>query len=482
MMNERKVTHHTAATATANGETMNLTGIGQVAVQISGVFVGTVTFEATVDQSNWAAVEAINTATGAKATTATATGIYVIPVAAYRLFRARLTWTSGTSITVVGLGVEEGAGLSTADVDSTSSIPAGSNNIGDVDIASVTPHPVTPIVTVYSPTGTAYMKVTPNAANRTMFVRPRTVTQSLVYAPLVTHKIADTTTTIGAADPGAADLPANITAADEILADCNTHIASTVYHLAAGTAFYHCHKAADATNTSDSTDVGDSDLPGGYTMYTELKADLIAHAASVVFHKAAVAVLALPGVPNSESLLVAATNALRLAMIAHLPSTAAHSIADYENNRIITALAADATDTAGCKTNLNAIHDCWNSHCGIGAAAHADLPAVIAGANAAQAGILAHMYDATVAHGGTADLVQSALLAAGTTATNLATAAALLHLAKDIYNAHCAILDGGAYVTAGPVGLPIEWPCLGSFWCKTDTSSGVFTTSEFRSA
>jgi len=358
----------------------------------------------------------------------------------------------------------------------------GSITVSGSTTTTMEPYPAAPILTVYTPGSAAYMKVIPTATALKLVVRPRTITENLIYAPLITHKIADTTTTIGAADPGVADLPACITAADEILADVNTHIASTAYHLAAGTAFVSGHKATDATNTSTAAAMGEGDLAAGYVLYAELKADLTAHAASTVFHTAAVAVApALPATPDSQGLLVAATNALRLALIAHAGSVAAHSVADVENVRLVTATAADATNTAGCRTNLNLFQTYWNSHVGIGASAHADLPAVIVGANAAKVGVLAHMLDATTAHGGTADATNRATLLAVDNASNLATAATLLHALKDTYNAHCAIVDGGAYITAGPVGLPIDWPCLGAFFAKT-SASGVFTVSEFRSA
>jgi hypothetical protein len=103
---ERKVTFQNAASATANGTVMNLTGLSYVALQISGSFVATVTFEATIDGSTWVAVEALNASGGSVGTTATEAGIYVSNVAGYRQFRARLTWGSGTSCTVTGIGVD----------------------------------------------------------------------------------------------------------------------------------------------------------------------------------------------------------------------------------------------------------------------------------------------------------------------------------------------------------------------------------------
>lgn len=351
-------------------------------------------------------------------------------------------------------------------------------NEGSSYIRGVLPYPATPTCTVYSPSGTAYMKVTPSATTLQLVVRPRTVTQSMVYAPIVTHKIADTTTTIGAADPD--DLAKSKTALDEILADTNTHIASLTYHVAAGAAWYAGHIVDDDTNLIEAADMGAGDLAAGYTLYAELKLDLTAHAASTTFHPSAVALLTLPGTPDSEALLVAATNAMRLALIAHFGSAVAHSVADPINVDLVTATAADAVNTAGCRTNLNLYKAYLNSHFAVGDATAADLAACVVAANAARAGLLAHMADSTTAHGGVADPTNYATLLASTVASDLATCYALAHIEKDTYNAHCAIHDNGAYVTAGPVGLPIIWNCLGSFFCKTDTSAGVFTVADFR--
>ena len=350
---------------------------------------------------------------------------------------------------------------------------------GARNVRAILPLPLAPVCSVYSPTGTAYMKVVPSADVLQIVVRPRVTTEALLYAPIVTHKIADTTTTIGAADPD--DLAKSKTAADEILADTNTHIANLTYHVAAGGAWYAGHIVDDDTNLIEAAAMGEGDLAAGYTLYAELKLDLIAHAASLVFHPAAVPVLTLPGTPTSEALLVAATNAMRLALIAHLGSSVAHSVGDVENVRLVTATAADATNTAGCRTNLNLYKTYLNSHFAVGDATAADLAAVIVAANAAKAGLLAHMADTTVAHGGIADATNHATLLAVADASDQATANTLLHAEKDTYNAHCAIVDGGAYITAGAAGLPIVWPCRGAFFAKTD-GPGVFTVAEFKSA
>lgn len=128
-MYEHKVTFHNAASATATGTVMNTAGISLVAVQITGTFVATVTFEGSIDKTNYVSLEAVNSATGAKATTATAAGLYFVPVSGVRAFRCNLTWTSGTSITATGIGVEHGNTV-LSDIDLSDTV------IGAVTVAS----------------------------------------------------------------------------------------------------------------------------------------------------------------------------------------------------------------------------------------------------------------------------------------------------------------------------------------------------------
>ena len=100
------VTLQNAAAATGNGTAMLATGYSAVAFQVSGTFVATVTFEGTIDNSNWVSVRATNIATGDVATTATAAGVFVASIAGLGQVRARVTWTSGTSVTVKGQAIE----------------------------------------------------------------------------------------------------------------------------------------------------------------------------------------------------------------------------------------------------------------------------------------------------------------------------------------------------------------------------------------
>ena len=96
-MIEHRYTLQNGATATGVGNVANTIGHAGAALQVSGTFVGTITWQATVDGANWVAVRATNLTSGTQATTATAAGIYFIPVAGLAGIRANITaYTSGT--------------------------------------------------------------------------------------------------------------------------------------------------------------------------------------------------------------------------------------------------------------------------------------------------------------------------------------------------------------------------------------------------
>jgi len=99
------VTLQSAATATGNGTALDVGLYGGVAVQITGTFSATVTFEATIDRTNWIAVKADNLNDRTSATTATAAGIFQIPLSGAVQFRARISAYSSGSVTVKARGV-----------------------------------------------------------------------------------------------------------------------------------------------------------------------------------------------------------------------------------------------------------------------------------------------------------------------------------------------------------------------------------------
>lgn len=69
--------------------------------QITGSFTATINFECTLDGSNWVALECQPVgATASVVTSATAAGIWRFNALGLYAVRARVTWSSGTSVTV----------------------------------------------------------------------------------------------------------------------------------------------------------------------------------------------------------------------------------------------------------------------------------------------------------------------------------------------------------------------------------------------
>jgi len=134
---EWDTTLQSAAAAAGNGTAHDLLSAAAVALQVTGIFVGTITFEATLDGTNWTAHQGVNTANGDVSTTTTGTGIFIVPVTGMKQFRARVSaYTSGT-ITVVSNGVSMHGGLSLADIVTnistlTLSAPSDGTYIGDI--------------------------------------------------------------------------------------------------------------------------------------------------------------------------------------------------------------------------------------------------------------------------------------------------------------------------------------------------------------
>lgn len=180
------------------------------------------------------------------------------------------------------------------------------------DDAFPNPYPSAPVMTLYSPSTTAYVKVSPNAATLLMEVAPQTATEDLQYASLITHKIADATT-ITTAAPTTDET--DRLRATEFKADFNVHVAATAYHAAAGTAI------ATADASSDETLIA---------LCQALDAAMKAHAASTTVHGgradavflAALTAAALPATPSKAECRTWLGDAvLKAAWEAHLAVT-----------------------------------------------------------------------------------------------------------------------------------------------------------------
>ena len=109
-----QVIMHSEATASGSGTAINVNGMSVAILEISGTFTASIAFEALVKES-WVAISATNVATGTSAATASTAGAYRLNVAGFTQLRAVVTWTSGTSITILGhtsnIGVADSGGL-----------------------------------------------------------------------------------------------------------------------------------------------------------------------------------------------------------------------------------------------------------------------------------------------------------------------------------------------------------------------------------
>jgi len=101
-----QTTMQSAATGTANGTSLMLGNYAQATIQVTGTFSAEVTWEATVDGTNWVAVALadLNSTSRARGTSDTTAGLYLLEEAGgLQRLRARVsTFTSG-SVTAVGV-------------------------------------------------------------------------------------------------------------------------------------------------------------------------------------------------------------------------------------------------------------------------------------------------------------------------------------------------------------------------------------------
>lgn len=123
-----ELTLQSAATATGNGTVAaDVGGYGTLLVELSGTFVATVTFEGSQDGTNYYAILGSNMTTGAKATTATGTGVYQINFAGLSYFRARISAYTSGSVTAEATFVASDAG---SIITSAASVTVSSSDAG----------------------------------------------------------------------------------------------------------------------------------------------------------------------------------------------------------------------------------------------------------------------------------------------------------------------------------------------------------------
>jgi len=95
-----------AVEATGDGASLNVAGLARLGVQVSGTFVGTVTFEATINGASWVALALAPVGGGAAVSTASAPGLFSGVVSGFAQFRARVSAYTSGAITVDALATE----------------------------------------------------------------------------------------------------------------------------------------------------------------------------------------------------------------------------------------------------------------------------------------------------------------------------------------------------------------------------------------
>ena len=84
--------------AAAQTVVMSMNGCSSAAIMIAGTWVGTITFEASLDGTTWAAINAVSASTSMPQTTATVNGLYRLTPGGVQQIRANMTaFTSGSA-------------------------------------------------------------------------------------------------------------------------------------------------------------------------------------------------------------------------------------------------------------------------------------------------------------------------------------------------------------------------------------------------
>ena len=86
-----------AVAATGVGTAIDVKGMRRLTLHITGTFVGTISFEGTVDDSNWFPVGLKTAADGAAVVSATAVGAFKMPIDGPTLSQLRANVTAYTS-------------------------------------------------------------------------------------------------------------------------------------------------------------------------------------------------------------------------------------------------------------------------------------------------------------------------------------------------------------------------------------------------
>src|ERR1035437_10319751 len=140
----------TAAIATGNGVIQNVEGYVAGAFQVSGTFIGTVSFFGTINGTDYQALNAFDNSNSSMVTTSTGPGIYLVNISGFQEVKAQISAFTSGHITVDSLATQNGSVLDT--------IAVGAITIGIVtqgDKGSIAQSWYTELTDGVNPLGTA---------------------------------------------------------------------------------------------------------------------------------------------------------------------------------------------------------------------------------------------------------------------------------------------------------------------------------------
>jgi len=100
-----------AATTTGDGTAFDVRGLSLLTMDVAISDTATVTFEGTLDGTTWHALRALDLTTGAVAGSASASGLWALPLAALMFVRARVSAHVSGTVTVRAVATREPGGL-----------------------------------------------------------------------------------------------------------------------------------------------------------------------------------------------------------------------------------------------------------------------------------------------------------------------------------------------------------------------------------
>ena len=141
-----------SAVTDTNGSPLGASGLSMLGIEVAGITTATVEFEGTIIGSTYYDLYAMNVESRAWVTSTTSDGYFALPLLGSSQVRCPITGYSGGTINVKGdaspVGAMDPGAVSAVlaaatdptyigDINFGESLPAGTNNIGDMDIASI---------------------------------------------------------------------------------------------------------------------------------------------------------------------------------------------------------------------------------------------------------------------------------------------------------------------------------------------------------